>query len=248
MIAITRGVSPSVAQCELTHLERTPIDYGRAVAQHEQYLDVLRELGLEVVELPGDPAFPDCVFVEDTAVVLEDVAVVTRPGAESRRGEVEAIAQELQKYRRLARIAAPATLDGGDVLVLGDRLFVGDSLRTNAAGREQLRRLTGREVVAVPLHGALHLKTAVTRVAPDTLLINREWVDASAFGEWKLIDADPGEPFGANALAIGTTVVYPSEHVHTLGRLRAAGLTVRTVEAGELAKAEGGVTCSVVLA
>jgi dimethylargininase len=247
VIAMTRGVSPSIAACELTHVDRVPIDYAQAVAQHEAYSALLRSLGCAVEELTGDPAYPDCVFIEDTAVVLDDVAVITRPGAESRRGETRAVAEALAKYRRLAKMTPPATLDGGDVLVLGDRIYVGDSERSNDAGREQLRRLTGREVIAVALHGALHLKTAVTRVSEDALLVNRDWVDTAPFAGWSLIDADPREPFGANAMLVDRTVVYPREMPHTRARLEAAGLDVRTVAAGELAKAEGGVTCCALL-
>lgn len=245
MIAITRDVSPSIARAELTHLQRTPIDYDRAVEQHRQYRELLAALGHTVLELPGDAAYPDCVFVEDTAIVLGDVAVITRPGAESRRGETALMAETLAPYRRLAYIEAPATIDGGDVLVLDERIYVGLSERTNEAALGQLRRLAGREVIPVAVHGALHLKTAVTRVAADTLLVNRDWLDLTPFAGWKLIDTDPSEPFGANALLIDSVVIYPSAFPRT--RTRLTGLDVRTVDADELAKAEGGVTCCAVL-
>jgi dimethylargininase len=234
MIAITRDVSPSVAQCELTHLARTPIDYHRAVAQHEQYRELLRSLGCDVVELPADAAHPDCVFVEDTAIVLDDVAVITRPGAESRRGETGVIANALSAFRPLMFIEAPATIDGGDVLVLDERIYVGLSTRTNEAALAQLRALTGREVIGVPVPGALHLKSAVTRVSRTELLVNRAWLDVSPFAGWTLIDVE--QP---NALMIGDVVIYPSGF--PLAPI--AHLDVRTVDADELAKAEGGVTC-----
>lgn len=240
MIAITRDVSPSIARAELTHVERVPIDYARAVAQHEEYRALLASLGCEVISLPGDAAYPDCVFIEDTAIVLDDVAVITRPGAESRRGEVDVVAGELAKHRRLVRIEAPGTIDGGDVLVLDDRIYVGRSERSNDAAREQLQRLTGREVIGVDLHGALHLKTAVTRVSRDTLIVNREWVDVAPFADWNWIDVDPSEPFGANAVLLGEAIIYPAAFPRTRARL---GENVRTVHADELAKAEGGVTC-----
>lgn len=241
MIAMTRDVSPSIARAELTHLERVPIDYERARLQHEQYRAVLASLGCEVLSLPADAAYPDCVFIEDTAVVLDDMAVITRPGAESRRGEVDVVADALAAHRPLVRIEAPATLDGGDVLVLRDRIYVGSSSRTNDAALAQLRALTGREVVRVDVHGALHLKTAVTRVSEDTLLINREWVDVAPFAGWTLIDA--AEPFGANAVCVGDVVIYPAAFAQTRARIEEHGLNVRVVEADELAKAEGGVTC-----
>jgi dimethylargininase len=241
MIAITRDVSPSIANAELTHLDRVVIDYERARDQHEQYRALLASLGCEVISLPGDAAFPDCVFIEDTAVVLDDVAVITRPGAASRRGEVDVVAEALAPLRKLVRIEAPATLDGGDVLVLDDRVYVGRSSRSNEAALEQLRALTGREVIGVDVHGALHLKTAITRVSHDTLLVNRAWVDVTPFAGWKIVDA--AETFGANAVWLGDVVIYPAAFPETLARLAAAGLAVRTVAADELAKAEGGVTC-----
>jgi dimethylargininase len=243
MIAITRDVSPSIANAELTHLDRVPIDYERAREQHEQYRALLASLGCEVLSLPADEAHPDCVFIEDTAVILDDMAVITRPGAESRRGEVPVVAAALAPFRRLVHIEAPATLDGGDVLVLDNRIYVGSSSRSNEAALAQLRELTGREVVRVDVHGALHLKTAVTQIADRTLLINREWVDVAPFAGFTLIDIDPTEPFGANAVRLGDVVIYPSAFARTRAILESHGIDVRTVDADELAKAEGGVTC-----
>ncbi|HEV7921521.1 MAG TPA: arginine deiminase family protein, partial [Thermoanaerobaculia bacterium] len=190
MIAITREVSPSLAQAELTHLVRTPIDYPRAVSQHEDYCDALRELGVEVRMLPADPAFPDCVFVEDTAIVLGELAIITRPGAASRRGETAAMAEALVSLRPLVAIEAPATIDGGDVLLLGRTLYIGRSERTNDEAIAQVRRFVqphGYEVVPVEFHGALHLKTAATRVSEDSLVINPEWVDRTVFRGWRTI-------------------------------------------------------------
>ena len=245
MIAVTRDVSRSVAQCELTHLARTPIDYERAREQHEAYRDTLRSLGCDVIEIAADDRHPDCVFIEDTAIVLDDVAVITRPGAESRRGETVAVAEVLARYRPLAHVEAPATIDGGDVLVLGDRIYVGLSTRTNAESLEQLRRLTGREVIEVPVRGALHLKTAVTRVSREALLVNREWIDVRAFDGWTLIDA--AEPSGANALLVGDSLIYPAAFPKTRSLLESHGIDVHAVDADELAKAEGGVTCCSIL-
>jgi dimethylargininase len=175
--------------------------------------------------------------------VLDDLAVITRPGALSRRGETRAVADALEPYRPLVHIEAPATIDGGDVLVLDDRIFVGLSERTNESAIGQLRFHTRREVIPVEVHGALHLKTAITRVSGDALLVNREWVDVAPFAGWKLIDIDPSEPFAANALLIGETVVCAAAFPRTNARLAALGLVVRTIDASELAKAEGGVTC-----
>jgi dimethylargininase len=241
VIAITRGVARTIQDAQLTHIDWQRIDYAMAATQHREYCDLLASLGCEVVSLPADDAYPDCVFIEDTAIVLDDMAVITRPGAESRRGETRAVADALEPYRPLVRIEAPATIDGGDVLVLDDRIYVGLSTRTNEAAIGQLRYHTRREVIPVTVTGILHLKSAVTRVAKDTLLINREFIDASIFDGWKLIDTV--EPLGANALLINDVVIYPVELVKTRAALEAAGLDVRTVGQSELAKAEGGVTC-----
>ena len=243
MIAITRGVSPSVAQCELTHIDRQPIDFGRAAAQHEAYRRTLDELGCTMIEIDAADEHPDCVFIEDTAVIFDDLAVITRPGAASRRNETEAVAAVLAEHRLLARIDEPATVDGGDVLVLGDRIYVGLSSRTSGNALEQLAALTGRRVTGVELRDCLHLKTAATRVSDDTLLVNPAWVTPAVFEGWRSIEVDPDEPFGANALVAGGTVVYPEAFPRTRHRMEAIGLRVVTVDASELAKAEGGVTC-----
>lgn len=246
LVALTRGVSADFARCELTHLARAPIDVARARRQHAAYEDALRELGCVVERLPELPGHPDCVFVEDAAVVCDEVAVAARPGADSRRAEVAAVAAALGRWRPLAAIEAPGTLDGGDVLRVGRRVFVGRTPRSDEAGRRQLReRLApyGYEVVDVEVRGCLHLKTAVTALRDDLLLVHRPWLDAAAFAGYELLDVDPGEPFAANALAVGGAVVMPEAFPRTRRRLEARGLAVRPVDVSEAAKAEGGVTC-----
>ncbi len=245
-VAITRKVSPAIVRCELTHLARAPIDVERAAAQHEAYERTLAALGCAVVSLSEEPELPDAVFLEDTAVVVDEVAVITRPGAASRRAETASVATALAAYRPLTAIEAPATLDGGDVLRLGRRLFVGVSGRTNGAGIAQLRAALapyGYTVEAVPVHGCLHLKSAVTQVAPDAVLVNPAWVDAAAFPGFTPIPVDPGEPFAANALLLGNAVVYPEAFPATAAALAGAGVALATVDVSELAKAEGAVTC-----
>ena len=246
LIAITRGVSLSIGRCELTHLPREPIDLERARAQHRRYEEALASLGCEIHRLPAEPTMPDSVFVEDTAVVLDELAIITRPGAASRRPETAAVAEALRPYRRLFRIEPPGTLDGGDVLRIGKMVFVGLSRRTDRAGIEQLRDLLdpfGYAVKGVRVKGCLHLKSAVTQVAEETLLINPAWVNAGAFGAMELIEVDPSEPFAANALLVGETAVYPAAYPRTVERLGAHGIRVRIIDISELAKAEGGVTC-----
>ena len=246
LIAITREVSPRIAECELTHLAREPIDVARARAQHHQYEKLLTELGCKLTRLPVEPELPDSVFAEDTAIVLDELAVITRPGAESRRAETNSVAGVLKPYRKLFHIEPPGTLDGGDVLHVGKAVYVGQSKRSNREGIEQLHRILanfGYRVVPVPLHDCLHLKSAVTQAAENTLLINRAWTDAAMFRGFRLIDVAPSEPFAANSLLVGNTVIYSEAFPKTRERLEVQGIRVRTVDASELAKAEGGVTC-----
>jgi len=235
-----------MTRCELTHLPRVAIDLALAEAQHRAYEQALASLGGEVVSLPADLELPDSVFVEDVAVVLDEIAVVTRPGAASRRPEAAAVAEALVPYRRVTSIAAPGTIDGGDVLRIGRRLFVGQSGRSNEPGIEQLRAVAwpyGYTVTAVPVGGCLHLKSAITQVGPDTVLVNPAWVDARVFGAVRVIAIDPAEPYAANGLLIGTTVIYPASFPRTRARIEAAGIATRVVDASELQKAEGAVTC-----
>lgn len=245
-IAITRDVSSSLGRCELSFLSRAEIDVTLAAAQHRAYRQALQSLGCRVLELPAQDALPDAVFVEDMAVVLDEVAVMTRPGAESRRAEGASVAEALARHRPLRTIDAPGTLDGGDVLRVGRRLYVGQSARSNAAGAAQLHeRISkfGYEVQPVPIRGCLHLKSAVTQVAEDTLLVQPAWVDPAAFAGFRLIEVDPEEAHAANALWVGGGVVYPACFPRTQRRLEAAGISVTSVDVSELQKAEGAVTC-----
>lgn len=245
-IAITRGVSPGISRCELSHLPRVPVDFDLACAQHDAYERALRSAGCEVVSLPARPDLPDSVFVEDAAVVLDEIAVLTRPGAPSRRAEVDTVGAALQPHRRLARIEPPGTLDGGDVLQVGRTLYVGLSTRTNRAGVDQLGALVGPlgyDVHPTAVTGCLHLKSAATLVAPDTLLLNPSWTALSPFRAHRLIAVDRAEPYAANALRIGTRVLYSSSYPRTRAWLGEHGITVVPVDATEVEKAEGAVTC-----
>ena len=245
-IALIRDVSPALERCELSHLPRVPIDLAKARRQHRRYAETLAELGCRVESLPPLPENPDAVFVEDTAVVLDEVAVITRPGAESRRAEVDSSAAALARYKPLRYIEDPGTLDGGDVLRVGQRLYVGLSGRSNRAGIAQLAahlKPLGYRVEAVALKDCLHLKTAVTEVAPGVLLINPGWVDKSAFQDVDFIEVDPTEPFGANAVRVENALVYPASYPRTRERLAKRGLDVYGVDMSETEKAEGGVTC-----
>jgi dimethylargininase len=245
-VALTREVSPAITRCELVHLERRPIDVELARAQHRTYEAALRGEGCRVRTLPAEADLPDSVFVEDTAVVFDEVAVVTRPGAESRRPETAAVAAALAEYRPLVTIAAPGTMDGGDVLVIGRTVFVGATDRTNRAAIDQLRAALaphGYRVEAVPVRGCLHLKSAATLVAPDTVLCNPRWVAPETFTGVRVLEVADGEPGAANGLRVGERVIYPAGFPKTAARLAAQGIALLTVNVSELQKAEGAVTC-----
>ncbi|MBB5206765.1 dimethylarginine dimethylaminohydrolase family protein [Chiayiivirga flava] len=245
-VALVRDVSAALERCQLTHVERTAIDVARARRQHHAYCDLLAALGCDVVRLPALDLSPDAVFVEDVALVFDEMAIATRPGAESRRGEVASVAQALARWRDVLPLDPPATLDGGDVLRLGRTLYVGRSSRSSADGIAALARRVapfGYDVVPVPLHGCLHLKSAVTRVSDDTLLVQPAWVDPATFDGWHRIAVAEDEAHAANALAIGTAVVYPDAFPRTRALLDAHGLDVHTIDVSELQKAEGAVTC-----
>jgi len=246
ILAITRDVSPRFNECEITHIERSPIDVKTAQAEHREYVEALKELGCAVLEIPAETDLPDSVFVEDTAVILPEAALLTRPGADSRKPETESIAHALAPYREIVRIEPPATVDGGDVLVMGKKIFVGMSTRSNAEAVKQMVHLLGRfgyEVIAVDVNDVLHLKSAATRVDDETLLINRTWVDIENFEGYKLIDIDPSEPFAANCLPINGAIIYPTAFPKTAAKLERWGYKIKPVMVDELAKAEGAVTC-----
>ena len=249
-MALVRDVSPSLERCELSFQERASIDLEKARAQHRAYVQALTALGCQVETLPTLPENPDAVFVEDTAVVLDELAVITRPGAESRRAEVDSSAAALARHRKLAYIEAPGTLDGGDVLVVGRTVYVGLSARSSQDGLQQLRAHLephGYRVEGVELTGCLHLKTAVTQVADRTLLINPAWAAKSAFRGMDFIDVDVGEPPAANAVRVADTLIYPRSFPRTRERLERQGLKLRVVDMSETEKAEGGVTCCSIL-
>lgn len=246
LIAITRQVSRSINRCELTHLERFPIDVDRARLQHAAYEETLRSLGVEVHTLPEEPDLPDSVFIEDAAIVMDECAVVTRPGADSRQPEIESIAPALAPFRQLFSIQSPGTLDGGDVLIVGKSVFVGLSGRSNQAAFDQLKVLLepySYTIKGIQVSGCLHLKSAVTQVGRDTLLINPDWVNRREFPTYNFIEIDPSEHYAANALMVGETVLYQPCFPKTTARLVKAGIHPLLVDQSELGKAEGALTC-----
>jgi dimethylargininase len=247
LTAITRAVSPGIVNCELSYISRQPIDLHVARAQHRAYEQLLEKHGARVVSLPAVPALPDSMFVEDPAIVLDELAVVFPLGTQSRRPEAASLAQALSKFRKLEQISLPGTLEGGDVLSIGRKLFVGLSKRSNTEGIRQLTAILAQyhyEVIAVPVNGCLHLKSAVTCLGRKTLLANRAWFDAESFSGYHWIDVDPAEPHAANALALGETVIFPTSFPLTCALIEARGFNVTSLDISELQKAESGLTCS----
>jgi dimethylargininase len=249
-IALTREVSASIAHCELTHQTRVPIDLAAARAQHAAYERALADAGYRIVRLPATDEMPDSVFIEDVALVVDELGVMTRPGVESRRVEIAAVEDALRPYRRLAAIEPPGTLDGGDVMKIGTRLFVGVSTRTNREGIEQLRQLLtpyGYTVDAVTISGVLHLKSAVTAASDEVVVVNPRWVPRGVFDGYEQVEVDAREPMAANVLRLADRLIVASAFPRTAERLAARGFRLATVDASELAKAEGAVTCCSVI-
>lgn len=245
--AITRAVNPGMNRCELSYLDRVEIDIPEAQAQHRAYEDCLRALGIDVLSLPPEPALPDSIFVEDPAIVLDELAIVTRPGAASRRAEGEALAEVLEQFRVLRYITAPGTLEGGDVMRVGRTLFVGASARSNAAGAAQLAEFLhsyGYEVRTVQVRGCLHLKSGCTALGEDIVLANREWIDAAALEGLRIVDVAPDEPWAANVLTHEGAAILPDCFPRTAEIVESLGWKTYRLNLSELRKAESGVTCS----
>ncbi len=250
LTAVTRAVSPAIVRCELSFIDRKPIDLALAREQHQAYGALLAKLGARVISLPPELHLPDSMFVEDPAIVLDELAVVFPLGTETRRREAASLAQELAKHRKLAYVQLPGTLEGGDVLLIGRKLFVGLTKRSNAEGIRQLGEILRPheyEVIPVPVTGCLHLKSAVTWIADNTLLANRAWFDGKPFAGYDWIDVDPSEPHAANALALGGSIILPASFPKTRGRIGSLDFRVTTLDISELQKAESGLTCSSLL-
>ncbi len=250
LTAITREVSSALASCELSFIERKPIDMAKARAQHHAYEELLGKLGARVISLPEEPELPDSMFVEDPAIVLDEVAVICPLGTETRRKEAPTLAAALEQYRKLAYVKLPATLEGGDVLRAGKKVFVGITARSNPEGIRQLAAILdhyGYGVTGVPVTGCLHLKSAVTYLGRNTLLANRPWFGWKRMDGFDWVDVDPTEPHAGNALAIGDSVIFPASFPKTRAKIEAQGFKVLSLDISELQKAESGLTCSSLL-
>ena len=250
LTAITRAVSPAIVHCELSFIDRKPIDLATAQEQHHAYEKLLDKLGARVISLPAEPDLPDSMFVEDPAIVLDELAVILPLGTDTRRREAPSLAQALAKFRKLAYVTLPGALEGGDVLRIGRKLFIGLTQRSNAEGIRQLAAILAPhnyEVIAVPVTGCLHLKSAVTHLGRNTLLANRAWFDTTPLAGHEWIDVDPAEPHAANALALAGTIIFPASFPRTRARIEARGFRVSPLDISELQKAESGLTCSSLL-
>ena len=246
MRALVRPPTAAIRDCALTFLERQPIDFERARAQHVAYVAALQAVGVEVRELSPEPDLPDAVFVEDTAVVVDECAVIMRPGIESRQGETPSIASALAAVRPTVRITAPGTIEGGDVLRVGRTFFVGQTPRTNAEGTRQFAALLqphGYEVVPVNPTGCLHLKSAATFVGDETILVNPEWIAVDIFSRWQCIPVAQAEPCGANAVLAGDVVHLAASAPLTRRKLDALGFATAAIDTSEFEKAEAALTC-----
>lgn len=245
MLALTRVPSPAIGRCELTYLDRIPIDYEMAARQHTCYAETLRGLGLTVVDLPAIPDLPDATFVEDTAVVLDEIAVMASP-CFPRRGETDTVRQVLSKYRKTSEIASCAKLEGGDVIRDRRTLYVGQSTRTDQNGLESLSATLsfyGYTIIPVKVSHCLHLSTAASCLESDTFLVNAGWIVSRDFGQKRLINVPEEEPWAANVLNIAGQVVIPSMFPRTCDLLDKLGYKVCAINVSEFLKAEAGVTC-----
>lgn len=243
---LTRRPGLRLAEAELTHIGRTEIDVALAAVQHAAYRAAMAQSGAELIDLPSLEAFPDSVFVEDALLALPECFIMCRPGAASRRGETRSLSACAPKDRPMARITGAATLDGGDVLVVERSIFIGLSTRTNLAAIDQMRTLLspfGYDVTTVPLGEALHLKTAVTAPRPDLVALNPRWVDRALFARFDQVEVALEEPFSGNTLRVGDALFVQAAHPRMAERLAAKGVMASTLDIGEFAKAEAGLTC-----
>ena len=241
-----RQPSEALSRCELTFLDRQVIDFPRAAGQHRAYVAALEACGVTVTVLPAATDLADAVFVEDTALVLDECAIITRPGVESRRGETDSIAAALRPHRPLVTIDPPGTLEGGDILRIGRTLFVGETLRTNHDGLVQLAHITaphGYDVVTVQLDGCLHLKSAITYAGSETVVVNPDWIDVDLFARWQCVPVPADEPYGANVMVVGDVVHVAASAPRLRRKLEALGFQTRALDTSEFEKAEAALTC-----
>lgn len=244
--ALTRKVGKSINNCELTYADRQQINVEKAQQQHMEFENALRKLGVNVLSLESDDTLPDSVFVEDTAVITKEFAVITPMGTKSRKDEPDKIAEILKQYRPLKYINKNTSLEGGDIVQAEDTFYVGISSRTNHEGFENLAEILlpqGYKIVPVQVYGCLHLTTGSTYIGNNTMIANPAWVDVSKFEGMEVIEIEPDEPWAGNAIQANGKLLFPSSSNKTSKKVSAKGFEVYTVDISELEKAEAGLTC-----
>lgn len=243
---ITHLPSPHLRDCELTFLDFKQIDLAKAQKEHENYKKMLESCSANVITIDENIDFPDSVFIEDPILVFDEIAILTSMGVESRRLETKNLEKVFAKYREIKRIELPARIEGGDVLKIGKKIFVGKSARTNSDGIRALRAILtpyGYEVIGVKVSGCLHLKTGCTALDDKTILLNPQWLDTKPFEGFKQVIVPHEEPFGANILKINDTICMNEAFPRTIEMVKALGYTVKTTDITEFVKAEAGLTC-----
>lgn len=249
--AIVRAVPDSFPRALSVHPPPEPIDVVRAREQHASYVEALRELGLDVIVLDADEAYPDGCFVEDAAVVAGGIALATRPGAETRRGEVEAVRGALAEHMPVLDTTAPATLEGGDCMLVGDELFVGLSSRTNTSGVARAREVfepRGVQVRQVAVNDGLHLKSSCSPLGADAVLAVAGAFVPATFGAARIVEVARDEAPAANVVCVGDRALVPAGFPRTADLLRRAGIEPVPVDNSELRKADSALTCLSVIA
>ena len=240
------GCRVRTARRELTTADLGVPNYNLLCEQHEAYVAALVSLGLEITILDAEPDYPDAYFIEDAAIVTPTVAVITRPGAEARRGEEQSVAPVLEQYRKLARIEAPGTLEGGDVLTVGGTVFVGISERTNAEGASQLGGILAEHGMAccpIRVAAGLHLKSSLNHVGGDVLLVTPDFADRPELDGYRRIVIDEGEEYAANTLLVNDTLIVPAGFPSTRRKLETLGMPILELDMSEAQKMDGGLTC-----
>jgi len=246
LVAVTNVPSPLLYLGVRTFADEAAVDYAIALKQHGEYQEALRRCGCRVVPLEVNREHPDSVFVEDTALVLDEVAIMMSPGAASRRDEPRGIEPTLRDYRRVVRIEMPATIDGGDIVRNGRQLYAGESQRTTTAGISSLAELSrhyGYRVTSIPVFGCLHLKSACSALPDGRFLVNADWIDVSPLPHDRLLHVPMSEPWAGDVLVIGERIIVSDAFPDTIALLEREGWEVVPVAVSEFAKVEGGVTC-----
>jgi dimethylargininase len=243
--AIVRIPAPNFAD-GITTVQGEQPSYSRMLEQHAAYVAALRACGLEVTSLELLDAYPDGHFVEDPAIVTPEVAVVTRPGADARRGEAAEIEPALRQFKSVVRIEAPGTLDGGDVLIVGKEVFIGLSERTNQEGADQLAALLapyGYSSFTIPVGAGLHLKSSVNYVGKNFLLLTKSLADRPEFAHFERLVVEDEEEYACNTLWVNDTLLAPAGYPKTRALLAQVGLPIVELETSEVRKMDGGLTC-----